>query len=481
MKQQPDETGGRPVAILATHTECDDEWTDLLVDYIVKTDASLGSIVLFASPAMEGRMRSAGVPAHVAVVRVEAGDDMLAGWKLFRTMRTHTPGGFSVVAANTRAEHVAAVLTKLHSRRPVAVVKARLRQQIIRKNLFTKWFENHWIGVNLYLRKEDRDFQGAQRAPFIRLDRPCLLDQPRFGEDSKRLMLDHAINALTSPTRRSITGRKRDLSHIELAYITHFYFNQRDASTAIELLRHYASYDRDLLDRIHFVFVDDGSPISYEIPDVDLNLTWLKIREDIPWNMAGARNLGAMHARCDKIILTDIDNIFPEHTLRGLVERKPCGKRFYKFWRLNRQDNSLYRGHPNIFFLSRGRFFELYGYDEEFAGSHGAEDFRFVKYQKANGSIQMHLPKKLYIIDRKEINREVAYHTLLRDLSLNTPVDYRKRIEMESYGNGAGHSRMFLNFKWEVALERWRTVNITRPVDKWWKRLWLLRSILPRY
>ena len=47
-------------------------------------------------------------------------------------------------------------------------------------------------------------------------------------------------------------------SHIELSYVTTFYFNQTDSSSLLELLRRYASYPGDLLDRLQFLLVDDG-------------------------------------------------------------------------------------------------------------------------------------------------------------------------------------------------------------------------------
>src|SRR5690606_35034604 len=128
------------------------------------------------------------------------------------------------------------------------------------------------------------------------------------------------------------------------------------------LLEKYAEYPSGILDRIHFVIVDDGSPIPYDIPDVDLNLTWLKITEDIPWNNPGARNLGVTYAKSDKIVLTDIDHEFPIETLQHMLERGECGRFFFKFRRLY-QGAFLKHSHPNIFLMSRGRFMRLWGYD----------------------------------------------------------------------------------------------------------------------
>jgi len=104
--------------------------------------------------------------------------------------------------------------------------------------------------------------------------------------------------------------------HLDLSYVTHFYSNQKRPDWVFDLLAKYQSYDASLLDRVHFVIVDDGSPVGYEIPKFNLNITWLKIDADIPWNQAGARNLGMIYARSDKVFLTDIDIEMPEQTTR---------------------------------------------------------------------------------------------------------------------------------------------------------------------
>jgi hypothetical protein len=102
-----------------------------------------------------------------------------------------------------------------------------------------------------------------------------------------------------------------DKSHIRLKYVTHFYLNQSDASSIVSLLQRYERYSPDLLDRIQFVIVDDGSPLPYRIPKLNLNICWLKITDDIPWNQSGARNLGITCAPSDKVLMTDLDHEFP--------------------------------------------------------------------------------------------------------------------------------------------------------------------------
>jgi len=319
----------------------------------------------------------------------------------------------------------------------------------------------------------------------MREDRPkgtLLLDNPFVVDEAPDLAgiwidrLEHCYLALTAPTRRHpVGGEIADWSHIRLTYITHFYLNQGSPDPVLDLLRRYERYAPDLLDRVHFVIVDDGSPLPVEVPPFDLNLTWLRIDEDIRWNQAGARNLGVVYAKADNILMTDLDHEFPEATFRHMAEASPCGKNIYKVRKEDRATGRVGKGHSNTFFMSRARFFRFWGYDEEFAGRYGAEDVRFAKFQRAQGSRVLYLPSPCVCFHRDDIDRGRGYHTLRRDLSLNTPVDARKRFEMERYGHEAGHSRMFLNFTWTKVRESRREADIRRKVDRRWKALWMGR------
>lgn len=273
----------------------------------------------------------------------------------------------------------------------------------------------------------------------------------------------------------------QDMQQIRLTYITHFYFDQKSPDTLLDLLHKYESYSSSLLDQMHFVIVDDCSPLEFEIPEFKLNLTWLRITDDIRWNQGGARNLGATYAKSDKILLSDLDLEFPEHTLQRMVDARNPGKHFYKIYRKDRETSAIRKGHPNTFFMSRGRFIRLYGYDEEFSGGYGAEDYRFVKFFKYHGSWQHHLPKRFYCHKRTEINRDGAYHSLKRDFSRNTPIDQRKRSELLEWGAEGGHSRMFLNFRWELKRQFWRAKDVPKPRKRYWKHLWLFRTVFGSY
>jgi hypothetical protein len=449
-------------AVLLLATAPDERWRDLARDVASRVGARYALTVLEAPPAGSSRWQ-----------RVR---------ELFGTIRRLAPAhGFAVIGAQTTDEHYAALLYRLVARHPVTVMKARFDGVPLPDTRWHRWLHCRLTDLNLFWTHADEHRQRGGRQPReLFMDRPFVLQQPHLGDRPAAAMLEHALDALLQPARESVVGTKRDHSHIELSYVTHFYLNQRSTDTAFELLRQYETYPPDVLDRVHFVMVDDGSPLQYEIPPFNLNLTWLKVRQDIPWNNPGARNLGVVYAKSDKVLITDVDHEFPAETLRHMVARGSPGKRIYKLFRRH-AGGRLERGHPNIFFLSRARYLEHFGYDEEFCGAYASDDYRFVKYQKAQGSLMPHLPRRYWCADRPKIDRARGYHSLLRDHSFNTPVDRRKDRELAWHGRGAGHSRMFLNFQWDILAEQRRPGRPQRPVDKRWKRRWWLRAVLPRF
>src|SRR5262245_3573566 len=77
---------------------------------------------------------------------------------------------------------------------------------------------------------------------------------------------------------------------------------------------HYAawgSYPAELRSRVRFLLVDDGSPTPLEPPppDLNVNLKIFRIKQDIVWNIPGAKNLLLFQAETPWILVSDIDHI----------------------------------------------------------------------------------------------------------------------------------------------------------------------------
>jgi glycosyltransferase involved in cell wall biosynthesis len=266
-------------------------------------------------------------------------------------------------------------------------------------------------------------------------------------------------------------------NHITVSVITHFYCDNTEKMQSIfDLVEAYSRYPKHILGRVHFVIVDDGSPVEYTPQHFGLNITWLRITDDIRWNNPGARNLGVTYAKSENILLTDADHYLPEKTLEYLCGRKECGKSFYKLRRV-RDDGSIGRGHSNLFFMSRSRFLKLWGYDEHFCGDYAHDDLWFVKFHKWHGSLQRYLPKQ-YVAAKREVDNLRHTHSLERDQQVNESLYKEKRKLIEAHGRYHGHTRTFLDFNWDILLTNHRDPPEPKQ-NRLWKQLWWFRILNP--
>jgi hypothetical protein len=286
------------------------------------------------------------------------------------------------------------------------------------------------------------------------------------------------VQALVRDAVDIVGGAPAGDEHLRLAYVTHFYCNRQNADEVTDMFRRYAAYDSALLDRVHFVVVDDGSPVKYEVPDLDLNLTWIRIDQDIRWNQPGARNLGMTYARADNVFLCDVDIEVPEPTLAYFASRPPCGKWMYRPALRDVATGAARGRHPNVFLLSRARFMRFFGCDEDFSGHYAFDDLRFTKNQKLHGTLLARLPSEWFIYDRTATEGERAYHSLHRDDSHNALLNARKHFEIDWYGRNAGHSRRNLQFTWTILADR-RRKRPAPALDRFYKPTWYLRQIWP--
>ncbi|BDV42555.1 hypothetical protein GURASL_14780 [Geotalea uraniireducens] len=418
------------------------------------------------------------VPAPAARTTVAATAGTAELLRTIGALYQQTP--FRVVHVHNDDDLRLFLLWRLLTRQPFMIVRTWFPDDAVQPGRLNNLIYNRLTAVNLLLAGTSGD-DGAVIALLdrFRLKNLFTVRDDRQLANGGAAMFEHCYRSMTQPSRQqAISGVKNDWSHIALTYITHYYLNQGSPNAVFNLLKRYEQCDRAVLDRLHFVIVDDGSPLQPEIPELNLNITWLRVNEDIRWNQSGARNLGAVYAKSDKILLTDLDHEFPEETLRAMIEAPECGRSIYKIYRIDQHSGKSRKGHANTFFLSRARFMRFWGYDEEFSGHYGAEDYRFVKFQKAHGCRQRYFNSRYRCHIRADIDRKREYHSLSRDLSCNTPVDARKKFELDTFGPAAGHSRTFLDFTWTTVREHRREISTEPAVNRGWKRRWLWRWLV---
>ena len=235
-------------------------------------------------------------------------------------------------------------------------------------------------------------------------------------------------------------------SEFELSYIVPLFFNQKNNNTLVRMLSKYSKYNQKLLNKIHFILIDDCSPAKIELPEIsNMNVSLLRITSDIMWNQGGARNLGAYYAMASKLVMTDVDHVFPERTLAHFIKRKCNYNDIFRF----RKFNGLKKAPTgyNIFLLNKQLFKDFNGYDETFCGHYGYEDVHlFDSFAKSGIEIKKipyWYPANDLIIDRK-----TEYHSLIRDTKRNLELLQNKRKGLEIW-----HSKLSLNFEWEITEE----------------------------
>lgn len=136
-------------------------------------------------------------------------------------------------------------------------------------------------------------------------------------------------------------------------------------------------YAEDLRRHTTAIVVDDGSPTPIgRIATRPFTARLFRIDVDIPWNWLAARNIGAHHAETPWLILTDMDHVVPEDTLRAAIYGEHDPHVVYAFSRREWTGQAV-TPHSASFLMSRDLFWKIGGYDETLSGHYGTDgDFR---------------------------------------------------------------------------------------------------------
>jgi len=128
---------------------------------------------------------------------------------------------------------------------------------------------------------------------------------------------------------------------------------------------------------IEVIIVDDGSPtypaldVVADMPGPDFPVRVYRILENIPWNHAGARNLGMSVANSGWILMTDIDHHLSVGNIMDLREQSLDPQKIYQVERvemLSRTERNPINPHTDSFLLTKRMFWDIGGYDEDLTG-----------------------------------------------------------------------------------------------------------------
>lgn len=219
----------------------------------------------------------------------------------------------------------------------------------------------------------------------------------------------------------------------------------------IEQQRSWAALPVDLQACLHVIVVDDGSPTDpamevWQPPSGLASARLYRIGVDVRWNWLACRNLGVAESTTDWVLLTDIDHVMPEDTLRALITEPLNPKVVYRLSRVDAPDLTPYKPHPNSWCLTRKMFDRIGGYDERFSGYYGTDaEFR----------------------DRVEAKAESV--VILNHVLIRYPREVIPDASTTTYGRKEDQDRANVKRIREerAIIRKWRPLRLTFP----WERL----------
>lgn len=169
----------------------------------------------------------------------------------------------------------------------------------------------------------------------------------------------------------------KEVSHGVITLVYSYYEN---GGMLDRHLMEWASYAPRVKSQVRAIVVDDGSPkdpAADHRRDVGFPVQFYRIKQNLVWNTAGARNLG-MHVATDGwCLLTDIDHLLQAGDAERLVwtmmgSRQGQMSGFYLVPARRWPDGRAHRPHSNSYILTRDLYWRVGGCDEDWTGWWGA-------------------------------------------------------------------------------------------------------------
>jgi hypothetical protein len=225
-----------------------------------------------------------------------------------------------------------------------------------------------------------------------------------------------------------------------LSVISHFYNNPAMVERQVA---YWETLSDAFLERVEFVLIDDCSEQRPQLAPRRIDLKLFRITTDIPWNQAGARNLGSFVATGTHGLFMDIDQHFFEPPMLQLLDALPqLAPTLMLHLRIkelvNIQSGKSLLCAPSTFVVHLPTYRVRGRYDEDFAGHYGFEDLYAHAVWEANGGHRAVARDAVFLEDLG-----FATTTLDRDVERN------RLLSTQKLAAGTRVAPRILRFAWE--------------------------------
>lgn len=217
---------------------------------------------------------------------------------------------------------------------------------------------------------------------------------------------------------------------------------------------HIARMAEDVQRRLSLIVVDDGSPTR---PAKDTwHFVWCyeaslyRIKVDVRWNWIACRNLAMAKAQTEWRLMTDIDHLVPEATLRAVMESELNVKHAYKFRRADLVSLDTFatkhnpKPHPNTWLMTGETFDRVGGYDERFSGCYGTDG----EFRDRVQAVTKQKPVPVFGSPVIRVPRELVADASTTAYTRKDPTLDRGRVKLIRARRGAA-APLRLTFPWE--------------------------------
>lgn len=226
-------------------------------------------------------------------------------------------------------------------------------------------------------------------------------------------------------------------------------------------LEEFATYQDDIRKHLELIIVDDhGDPAVTEQEGAAfgalLRTEVYRVLDDIPWNQMGARNLGMKMARHEWCLMIDPDMVIDAPTMLRMIAAtnalKPGHLVKYGLKHVNEPKRDVDMSSPNTYLIRKSDFWQVGGYDEDFAGNKGWSDVQLLDVLKAHYKIHNRPDLHAHFYSTNQID-DAAVMTLDRSTKHNRAIRLRNAAKARKLGGWIRWTQrradQTIRFKWD--------------------------------